>query len=62
MALPRLEELAARSEVLLHGRDAAHLIYLVREGRILQGICGHEYYFRMPYDRKNLALAPGTTS
>ena len=41
------------------GETLAHLIYLVREGRILQGICGHEYYFRMPYDRKNLALAPG---
>ena len=44
------------------GETLAHLIYLVREGRILQGICGHEYYFRMPYDRKNLALAPGTAS
>ena len=44
------------------GETLAHLIYLVREGRILQGICGHEYYFRMPYDRKNLALAPGAAS
>ena len=42
------------------GETLAHLIYLVREGRILQGICGHEYYFRMPYDRKNLALAPAS--
>ena len=40
------------------GETLAHLIYLVREGRILQGICGHEYYFRMPYDRKKLALSP----
>ena len=38
------------------GETLAHLIYLVREGRILQGICGDEYYFRMPYDRKNVAL------
>lgn len=39
------------------GETLAHLIYLVREGRILQGVCGSEYYFRMPYDRKNVALA-----
>lgn len=39
------------------GETLAHLIYLVREGRILQGVCGYEYYFRMPYDRKNVALA-----
>ncbi|MEY8461223.1 MBL fold metallo-hydrolase [Eggerthellaceae bacterium 24-137] len=39
------------------GETLAHLIYLVREGRILQGVCGYEYYFRMPYDRKNIALA-----
>lgn len=38
------------------GETLAHLVYLVRQGRILQGICGDEYYFRMPYDRKNLAL------
>lgn len=39
------------------GETLAHLIYLVRQGRILQGICGYDYYFRMPYDRKNLSLA-----
>lgn len=39
------------------GETLAHLIYLVRQGRILQGICGDEYYFRMPYDRRNTALA-----
>lgn len=44
------------------GETLAHLIYLVREGRILQGICGYEYYFRMPYDRTKLALAPVTAA
>ena len=34
------------------GETLAHLTYLVRQGRILQGVCGWEYYFRMPYDRK----------
>ena len=38
------------------GETLAHLIYLVREGRILQGICGAEYYFRMPYDRKHTVI------
>ena len=38
------------------GETLAHLTYLVREGRILQGICGAEYYFRMPYDRKHTAI------
>lgn len=39
------------------GETLAHLIYLVRQGCILQGVCGYEYYFRMPYDRRNTALA-----
>ncbi len=44
------------------GETLAHLIHLVRQGRILQGVCGWEYYFRMPYDRKNVALAKPSDS